>query len=105
MIHRKYEVGDNTVFEIASYPEMVEELLACRERLNTSSLPCGWEMVISYTKDHKLKKVWAEAYGDFTDQLLAYFGKNTHIASLFAAGKGNNVFINGLEACIKTQLL
>lgn len=105
MIHRKYEVEDSTVFEIAHYPEMAEELQACKERLNTSSWPFGSDMVISYNKDHKLKKVWVEDHGDFVDRLLTYFGKNTHTASLFAAGKGNTAFITGLEAHIKKQLL
>ena len=105
MIHKKYIVDDGAAFDIVSYPEIAEELKACRERLGNEVCPVGADMVISYNRHHKLRKVWVDEHGDFAERLLIFFGKNTYTASLFAATGSNSLFLGSLETYVKQQFL
>lgn len=103
-VHKTYTIDEKDGFDIACYPEISNELAAINRHFAEFSFPFRADIVISYLKDHSIKKKWVDEHAIFVEQLTSFARKNEQIESLFAACRTNKAFVADLEMLIRRSM-
>ena len=104
MEYNKYNIKDTDTFISAQFPRVEQEINDIR--LATAGNPSQWkaELILSYLKQHALKKEWAEENPELTTLMSGGRFTISHIEALFWSCRHNVKFQAGYEDFIKKEL-
>lgn len=101
MLHNNYVVSEKDMFNIANYIDVENELCAISGNFPAMFASEKADIVISYLKDHSIKKTLVEQNTIFVKQLVFSSLKTGNIEALFVACKTNSIFLADFELYIR----
>ena len=102
---KNYVVGDTDLFDAHNYPEIVNELIGIKERLVHLPSYYKGDIVISFFKDHSIRRRWINENSQVVKEVSAGGLKGINIENLFSSCRSNQLFLRGYESFIKQSLL
>ncbi len=101
MLHKKYEISEKDIFDIGNYVDVENELNAIIGKFAAMLIPEKADIVISFLKDHSIKKKLVEQNATFIEQLTFSSLRTVNIEALFVACKTKRAFLADYEAYIR----
>ena len=95
--YSKYLISKTDHFDPDYFSSVSEEVDAINERVEYNSAIFRVEMIISFLKDHSLKKEWVEANPALADKINSGALFTGKIESLFESCRNNPDFMQQLE--------
>jgi hypothetical protein len=102
-MHRKYHIKDGEQFNADNYPMVTSQLIALREELAEIPAENKVSIVLSYLKNHSIRKDWINSNPKLTDKMISGSLAVSQIEAVFDSCKGNMIFLNEFENFIKMQ--
>lgn len=100
-----YAIAEADKFHAHNYPEIVNELIVIKDKLKDLPFYYRVDIIISFFKDHSIRRTWRnenpQVFKIVTDGSLSA----GHVELLFAACRGNKLFLAAYEHFIKQALL
>jgi len=104
MLHNNYQINEGDTFNIVDFTDVENELCAISGRFSTVLIPEKADIVISFLKDHRIKKALVDQNETFIRQLAFSSLKTDTIESLFIACKTHRSFLADFESYIRQVL-
>lgn len=101
---KQIEIKPADNFISTDYPDLDKDLEKIKDAANLSSDNFISEILISFCRDHSIKKEFIDSNPDFTKKVLNNELPVGLIELLFRLNKDNNNFINDFVAFIKSKL-
>lgn len=99
-----YQVKELDTFQLQFYPEVERELVIISTHMKQVPGHHKAEIVISFLKDHCISMEWFKENDNVIKLITSRFLDTEHIEALFKVCRGNSVFTNDFERCIRTSL-
>ena len=96
-----FNIGDLQKFNPNDYPKVVLEITQMLEKIHHIPVYFKRDIIISFLKDHSLKKDWIAANPALTQMFTSGVFVTGNIESLFESCRWNKAFRNDFEAYIK----
>lgn len=93
------------IFSAEKTPEMVKELSVLKKETAHTPIYFKAEIIISYLKSHSLKSDWIEANPKLAKLMISNSFVTTHLESLFAYCRNNQLFQRSYETYLRTKIL
>lgn len=100
MLNSNYKVSEQDIFNIVNYVDVENELCAISGKFATVPVPGKADIVISFLKDHSIKKALVEQNAAFVKQLVFSSLRTGNIEALFVACKTRRSFLTDFETYI-----
>jgi hypothetical protein len=104
-LHREYSVADVDAFDADNYPEVVNELIGMKTELTGSSAYYRDDIIISFFKDHSIKRTWKNENPLVFNKVSQGMLKAPCLELLFDACRSNKSFLRAYEHFIKQALI
>jgi hypothetical protein len=103
-INQFYLINEGDNFIPLNYPEIENELaMIIQDTSHLHSVVKG-EIIVSFFKDHSLKREWIHDYPELTEMITSRHFKSTHLQSLFDSCRSNKAFLAGFEGHIQKNV-
>jgi hypothetical protein len=100
-VNQFYPIKEGDHFISLNYPAVDEELSAIKRGIDHLHSIVKGEIIVSYFKDHCLKREWIENYPELIKLITSSHFKATHLESIFESCRDNNMFLLDLEDHIR----
>src|SRR4051794_3068694 len=97
LVHPKYEIKAGEQFNPHSCPMVTSQLIALQEELAEIPAENKVDIVVSYLKNHSLRKDWINSNPKLTDRMISGSLAVSQIEAYFDSCKGNTMFLNDFE--------
>jgi len=95
--YNKYNIKETDSFVATDFPKMQEEVDDIIKSLKETASSNKGEIILSYLKDHSLRKKWAEDNIELTSILVDTRLSTSHIEGLFDSCRQNKPFLKNYE--------
>jgi hypothetical protein len=102
--YNKYNIKETDHFDAFDFPRVQEELEGIIAASKKNSSARKGEIIVSYLRDHSLKKDWIDNDTELTGLLKGGYFATSHIEALFECSRGNKSFLKTFEDYMRLQL-
>src|SRR5690242_4168486 len=104
MQYSKYKIKETDTFNAYDFPKVqgeIDDMIKASRKMNCGS---KGEIILSYVKDHALKKEWMDNSPELTTLLTNNQFSTFHIEALFESCRQNKSFLKSFEEYLVHEL-
>jgi len=104
MQYSKYNIKETDTFNAYDFPKVqgeIDDIIKASRKVKSG---IKGEIILSYLKDHSLKKEWMDESPELTTLLTDNHFTTAHIEALFESCRQNKPFLKGFEDYVVHEL-